>query len=122
MEYRQLCESDYRFMSVIWDHEPVSSGELVKLCREELGWKKSTVYTMLRKLAEKELVQNLDSVVTALIPREQAQAIESTQFVEQKFSGSLPRFLCAFLGEKPLSEEEAEELRRLIDEHQEGSK
>ena len=122
MEYKQLCESDYRFMEIIWANEPVSSGELVGLCREALGWKKSTVYTMLKKTAEKGLVENRDSLVRALIPQSQAMAMESTQFVEQKFSGSLPRFLCAFLGEKPLSRQEAQELYQLIQAHEEGSK
>ncbi len=119
MEYKQLCESDYRLMSIIWDHEPLSSGELVTLCARQLGWKKSTTYTMLKKLCDKELVQNSSATVTALIRREEAQACESEQFVEQKFSGSLPGFLVSFLGKRTISKEEAEELKRLIDAHKE---
>ena len=119
MEYKRLCESDYRLMSVIWDNEPVTSTALVALCREELGWKKSTTYTMLKKLGEKNLVQNESAVVTALIPREAVQAAESKTFVEQTFGGSLPGFLVSFLGGKTISEEEAAELKELIDRHRE---
>ena len=120
MEYRRLCESDYRFMSVIWDHQPLSSARLVELCGEELGWKKSTTYTMLKKLCEKGLARNEDTVVTALVSREQVQAYESERFVEQTFAGSLPGFLVSFLGGRKISKEEAEQLKRLIDQHKEG--
>lgn len=120
MELYKLCESDYRFMDVVWDHAPVASGELVALCREALGWKKPTTYTVLRKLCERGLVQNVDTVVTALVPRERVQAVESERFVERRFGGSLPGFLVSFLGDKTLSDKEAEELKRLIDAHREG--
>lgn len=119
MDRLKLCESDYRFMSVIWDHEPVASGALVELCNEALGWKKSTTYTVLKKLCEKGFAKNEDTVVTALIPREQVQAFESEYFVERAFDGSLPGFLAAFLGGKTISRQEAEQLKRLIDEHKE---
>lgn len=121
MENRRLCESDYRFMNVIWDNEPVASMKLVELCREQLGWKKSTTYTMLKKLCEKGFAQNENAVVTARIPRSQVQAAESERFLEQTFAGSLPNFLVSFLGGKTISEQEAAQLKRLIDEHKEGS-
>ena len=117
MDTLKLCESDYRFMTVIWDNEPVSSGKLVVLCAEALGWKKPTTYTTLRKLCDKGFAQNLDTVVTSLVPREQVQAYASEHFVEHTFHGSLPGFLAAFLGNKVITEQEAEELKRLIDEH-----
>ena len=120
MERRRLAESDYRLMTVVWNHEPVSSMKLVEYCLEELGWKKSTTFTMLRKMVEKGYLKNENSVVSSLLSREQVQAAQSEIFVEQTFSGSLPGFLVAFLGGKTISEEEAEELRRLIDEHREG--
>ena len=120
MEYKRLCESDYRFMSVIWEHEPLTSTKLVELCGEKLGWKKSTTYTMLKKLCEKGLARNEDTVVTALVSREQVQAYESERFVEQTFAGSLPGFLVSFLGGRKISREEAEQLKRLIDQHKEG--
>ena len=120
MEDLRLCESDHRFMTVVWDHEPVSSGQLVKLCQEKLGWKKSTTYTVLKKMCEKGFAKNEGAVVTALIPREQVQAFESKHFVERAFDGSLPGFLAAFLGGKTISKQEADELKRLIDQHKEG--
>ncbi len=111
----KLCESDYRFMSVIWDNEPLASGELVKLCAEKFDWKKSTTYTMLKKLTEKGFAQNIDSTVTSLVPREKAEKFASEHFVEHTFKGSLPGFLAAFFDGKSISETEAEELKTLID-------
>lgn len=117
MENLKLCESDYRFMTVIWDNEPVPSGKLVELCAKKLGWKKPTTYTTLKKLCEKGFAANCDTIVTALIPREQVQAYASEHFVEHTFDGSLPGFLASFLGGKTISPEEAENLKKLIDEH-----
>ena len=114
MAYHRLCESDYRFLSLIWDHEPVNSTELVRICAAELGWKKSTVYTMVKKLSEKGLVINEDATVRSLVPREEIQSLESRSFVDQTFSGSLPGFLVSFYGGKGISEKEAEELQKLI--------
>lgn len=119
MEYRRLCESDQKFMTVIWENEPVGSSALVALCLEKLGWKKSTTYTMLRKLCEKGLVRNENSVVTSLVPREKVMEHESAAFVEQTFGGSLPSFLVSFFGGRKLGEAEAEELKRLIDGYKE---
>ena len=120
MEMMKLCESDHRFMTVIWDNEPLASGELVAICARERGWKKSTTYTVLKKLCEKGFAKNEDTVVTALIPRDAVQAYESELFMERNFGGSLPGFLTAFLGGKTISAKEAAELKRLIDEHKEG--
>ncbi|MBR5446615.1 MAG: BlaI/MecI/CopY family transcriptional regulator [Clostridia bacterium] len=117
MEYQKLCESDFRFMTVIWDSEPVSSTELVNLCREKLGWKKSTTYTMLKKMIEKGLAKNEDTVVTSCVSRDSVQKNESELFVAQTFSGSLPCFLAAFLGNRTITAEEADALIRLIEEH-----
>ena len=117
MEQLKLCDSDYRFMCVVWDHAPVNSGDLVKLCSEALGWKKSTTYTTIKKLSEKGYIKNEDAVVTVLIEKEKVQADESTYFVDRTFEGSLPGFLTAFLGGKKLSSDEADEIRKLIDEY-----
>lgn len=111
----KLCESDYRFMSVIWDCAPVSSGTLVRLCQDRLGWKKSTTYTVLKKLAEKGFLKNENSTVTALIPREEVQIFESSYVVDRAFGGSLPAFVAAFTRGRPLTAQEADELQRLID-------
>ena len=120
MENKLLCESDFRFMSVIWENEPVSSTKLVELCAEKLGWKKSTTYTMIKKMCEKGLARSENATVSSLVPRGEVQASASEKFVEQTFDGSLPRFLVAFLGGKTISDEEAHELKKLIDEHREG--
>lgn len=117
MGYKRLCDSDLRFMNVIWDNEPLSSNRLVKLCAEKIGWKKSTTYTMLRKLCEKGFAKNEYSTVTSAIDRDVIRANESDVFVEQTFGGSLPCFLVSFLGGKTISREEAEELKKLIDSH-----
>ena len=120
MDSKRLCESDYRFMCVIWDNEPLSSAKLVEVCAEKLGWKKSTTYTMLKKLCEKGMAKNEEATVSALVPRDAVQTAESEKFVEETFSGSLPGFLVAFLGDKTISAAEAEELKKLIDAHREG--
>ena len=117
MEYAKLCDSEYRFMCVVWENAPVNSGELVKLCEEALGWKKSTTYTVVRKMCEKGYIANEDAVVTVLIPKEQVQAEESQFFVERTFGGSLPDFIAAFLGGKKISADEARVLKKMIDEY-----
>jgi len=104
-----------RFADIIWAHEPVASGELVKLCAEELEWKKSTTYTVLKKLCDRGIFQNKGGVVTSLISKEELSAHQSEQFVEENFGGSLPRFLAAFGSRKKLTEEEVQELQRFID-------
>lgn len=120
MAYLKLCDSDYRFMQVVWEHAPVNSGELVKLCNAALGWKKSTTYTTIRKLCEKGYIKNENAVVSVLIAKDQVQADESEYFVERTFGGSLPQFLTAFLGGKKITEEEAKKIKALIDEHRES--
>ena len=119
MEPKRLFNGELRLLSIIWANEPVASGELVRLCQQELGWKKSTTYTMLKRLGEKGLLQNENAVVTSLVSRAEVQAAESECVVQQTFDGSLPRFLVAFLGNKTISSEEAEAIKRLIDEHRE---
>lgn len=115
MEQYKLFDAEYKFVSLIWDHEPVNSTELVKLCNEHLGWKKSTTYTVLRKLCERGIVQNQDTIVSALVKREEVQKYESTALIDKAFDGSLPQFLTAFLGKKRITAQEAEELKRIIE-------
>ncbi len=120
MEPKRLSYGEERFLEIIWDQEPVPSGKLVELCLEKLGWKKSTTYTRLRLLEEKGYVKNENSLVTALLSREEARAFESARVVNETFGGSLPIFLASFLGNgRKLTEEEAEELIKLIDGHRE---
>ena len=106
---------EMQFAELIWAREPIASGELVKLCEKELNWKKSTTYTVLKKLCERGIFQNKDGVVTSLVTRDEFNAVQSEKFVEDTFEGSLPAFLAAFTSRKQLSEEEIEEIRRLID-------
>ncbi len=120
MEYRKLGVIETRFAELIWRHAPISSGELVKLCQQELEWKKSTTYTVLKKLCEQGLFQNEAGVVTPIVSREEFYSVESEKFVEETFQGSLPAFLAAFTARKSLSEKEIAELRRMIDKIGEG--
>ena len=119
METPKIFESELRFCEILWEHQPVRSSELAHLCAEKLGWKKSTTYTVIKRLTERGVVQTEDAVVTALVSRDQVQRAESRAFVERNFSGSLPGFLNAFVGGRGLSAEEADELRRMIDKFEE---
>ena len=105
-----------RFAELIWANAPVGSGELVRLCEKELGWKKSTTYTMLRRLCQRGIFKNENSTVTAVLSRADFDARQSEEFVEEKFDGSLPRFLAAFTSRKKLSDAEIDALQKLIDE------
>ena len=115
MEKYKLFDAELKFMNIIWEEEPIKSGELVKVCNEKLGWKKSTTYTVLRKLAQRGVLKNENTVVTAIVKREDTQIYESHEVVEKSFGGSLPKFLTAFFGNKKISNDEAEELKKLID-------
>ena len=116
MTQYKLGEVEAAFADLIWDNEPLSSSRLVELCADKLDWKKSTTYTVLRRLCQKGIFQNEGGVVTSLIGREEFAARQSEEFVEQAFDGSLPKFLAAFASRKRLSGEEIEQLQRLIDE------
>ena len=115
MEMLKLGIVEAQFAELIWTNEPIASGELVKLCEKELNWKKSTTYTVLKKLCERGILQNNDGIVTSQLTRDEFNAVQSEQFVEDTFEGSLPAFLAAFTSRKQLSKEEVEEIRRLID-------
>lgn len=120
MEQLKLCESEYRFASIVWENEPLGSGELVKICEQELGWKKSTTYTILKKLCERGILQNENTMVASLIKQEQVQKFESEQFINRTFRGSLPQFITAFMNDKTLSKQQADELKKLIDSYKES--
>ena len=115
----KLCESDYPFMSVIRDNEPLTSGALVEKCAEALGWKKSTTYTVLKKMCDKGLLNNEKAMVTVAVPREKVDNYAAEDFVGRTFGGSLPGFLTAFMGGKKLTAQEADQLKNLIDQYQE---
>jgi len=116
LEAYKLYDAEYKFACLVWDNEPMKSTELVKLSQAKLGWKKSTTYTVLRKLCERGILRNENATVTAIVKKADAQKYESQTVVEKTFNGSLPQFLTAFLGGKKLTEQEAEELKRIIEE------
>lgn len=111
----RLAEGEYRFATLVWENEPLPSGQLVRLAADALGWKKSTTYTVLKKLCERGILCNENGTVTALIKQSAVQQQESTAVVERTFGGSLPRFVAAFLNEKPISAAEAAEIRAILD-------
>ena len=119
IEYR-LAETESKFADLIWDNAPINSTELVRLSEEVMKWKKSTTYTILKRLCDRGIFKNEGAVVTSAISREDFFAGQSRRFVEDTFGGSLPRFLASFIGGKKLSDKQAEELMRLINEHKEG--
>ena len=116
----ELGEVQARFADIVWENEPVGSGELVKLCQQQLNWKKPTTYTVLRKLCEKGIFQNENGTVTSLISREDFYSAKSERFVEETFQGSLPAFVAAFMSRKALSDSEAEEIQKMIDKYRQG--
>ena len=116
----RLGPVESRFAELIWNGEPISSTELVHLAERELEWKKSTTYTVLKRLCEKGIFQNEGGVVTSRLSREEYAARQSEQFVEETFSGSLPAFLTAFTSRKKLTEEEIDQLQRLIERNRRG--
>ena len=120
MEELKLGLVESKFADIIWSHEPLPSGELVKLCEAQLYWKKPTTYTVLRKLCERGIFQNADGMVTSRISREDFYAMQSEKFVEETFAGSLPAFLAAFTTRKALTSEEIAQIRSLIDGFEEG--
>ena len=104
-----------RFADIVWAHEPVGSGELVKICERELNWKKPTTYTVLRKLCEKGLLQNVDGIVSSKISRDAFYSAKSEQIIDESFQGSLPAFVAAFISRKNITAEEADEIQGMID-------
>ena len=119
METPKIFESEYRFCLILWEHEPVSSGKLVQLAKEQLGWSKATTYTVIRRLSERGVVKNENAVVTSLASKEEAQKSRLDEMVEETFEGSMPAFIAAFSKGKRLSREEVEQLRQLIDSYEE---
>ena len=115
MKDTKLGVIEARFAEIVWRNEPLTTNQLIKLCAEELEWKRTTTYTVLKKLCEKGLFKTENSVVTALISKREFEAIQSEQFVEETFKGSLPAFLTAFNSRKKLSDEDIDEIQRLID-------
>ena len=115
MENYKLFDAEMKFMNIVWSQEPLTTRQLTEACQARLGWKRTTTYTVLKKLSERGIVQNVDSTVTALVKREQVQQYESEAVIDRAFCGSLPSFIAAFVSGRSLSEEDAQEIRDLID-------
>ena len=115
MNTPKIFESEYRFCLIMWEHEPVTASELVKLCQEQLDWKRTTTYTVIKRLSERGVLKNENGTVTALVSKEEAQAREINELVEEKFQGSLPAFVAAFTKRQDISNEELDEVQRMID-------
>lgn len=120
MDTPKVFESEYRFCLILWEHEPVRSRELVDLCKEQLGWKPTTTYTVIKRLSERGVLKSENSIVSSLITKDDVQAAEIDELVEKKFGGSLPAFIAAFTRHKKITAEELDEVQRMIDRFREG--
>lgn len=116
METPKIFESEYRFCLILWEHEPINSTELVKICKEQLGWTKGTTYTVIRRLAERGVLKNENTIVSSLVTKEETQIAEIDELMEKRFGGSLPAFVAAFTKRQNLSEEQLEQIMRIIEE------
>ena len=116
----KVYESEYRFCLILWEHETVKSKELVRLCEERLGWKSTTTYTVIKRLSERGVVKNENTVVTSLVSKEDVQTAEINELVDKTFEGSLPAFIAAFTKHQSFSEKELDEVQRMIDRYRKG--
>ena len=119
MEAPKIFESEYRFCLILWENEPVSSGKLVALCKEGLGWSKATTYTVIRRLSERGVLKNENTIVSSLISKEETQKSRLEEMVEETFEGSMPAFIAAFSKTKKLTRQEVDQLKALIDSFEE---
>ncbi len=115
----KVFEGEYRFLSILWETEPIASPELVKLCNDNLGWKKSTTYTVIKKLADKGMVKNENTMVSALVTKAEVDKWQSEELLQRTSKGNIPVFLAAFLKDRKLSKAEIDSIRRIIDEAEE---
>ena len=110
----KIFESEYRFCLILWKNEPIASAQLAKLCKEELGWSRTTTYTVIKRLSDRGVVKNEDSVVTSLISKEEAQISQMDEMLEKTFEGSVPAFIAALAKREKLSKKDVEEIRKII--------
>ena len=121
METPKVFESEYRFCLILWENEPVKSSKLVELCKEQLGWKPTTTYTVIKRLSERGVLKNENTVVTSLVTKDQVQAAELNEMVEKTFEGSLPAFIAAFTKHQKISEAEIDAVQEMIDRFRNGA-
>lgn len=119
MKENSIGESEYKLMEMIWDNSPITSGELSAMCEKEHNWKKTTIYTMIKRLSNKGFIKNEKAVITYLVGRDEVRKEQSEELVRKNFGGSLPMFVSAFLGDRSLSKEDAKKLIDLIEKHTE---
>ena len=120
MNTPKVFESEYRFCLILWEHEPIGSGKLVELCAEQLGWKPTTTYTVIKRLSERGVLKNEHAVVTSLVSKDEVQAAEIDEMVEKTFEGSLPAFVAAFTKRQALSDAEIDAMQAMIDRYRKG--
>jgi len=122
MQTPKVFESEYRFCLILWEHEPVKSSELVSLCAQQLGWKPTTTYTVIKRLSGRGVLKNEKTVVTSLVSKDEVQAAEIDELMDKKFGGSLPAFLAAFTRNRRLTQEQIDEVQQMIDRFREGER
>lgn len=122
MEIPKIHEGEYRFCLILWEHGPIAAAQLARLCQEQLGWKRTTTYTVIKRLGERGVLKNEDGMVTALVSKDEAQAWEIDELVEKKFEGSLPAFIAAFTRQQDLSDDELDEVQQMIDRIRKGER
>lgn len=122
METPKVFESEYRFCLILWEHAPIKSSELVNLCREQLGWKPTTTYTVIKRLSDRGVLKNENTIVSALVTKDEVQAAQINEMVEKTFEGSLPAFIAAFTKHQKISEEEVDAVQQMIDRYRKGEK
>ena len=120
MNTPKVFESEYRFCLILWENEPIKSSKLVDLCKEQLGWKPTTTYTVIKRLSERGILKNENTVVTSLVSKDQVQASELNEMVEKTFEGSLPAFIAAFTKHQKISGAEIDAIQQMIDRYREG--
>ena len=120
MNTPKVFESEYRFCLIMWELEPVKTTELVTLCQEQLGWKPTTTYTVIKRLSERGILENNDKIISSLVSKDEVQAAELNEMVEKTFEGSLPAFVAAFTKHTKLSDNEVDALQQMIDRYRKG--
>ena len=120
MDTPKVFESDYRFCLILWENEPIKSSKLVELCKEQLGWKPTTTYTVIKRLSERGVLKNENTVVTSLVSKDEVQAAELNEMVEKTFEGSLPAFIAAFTKHQKISDKEIDAVQKMIDRFRKG--
>lgn len=120
MDTPKIFESEYRFCLILWEHEPVKSSELVALCKEKLGWKPTTTYTVIKRLSERGVLKNENTVVSSLVSKDEVQAAELNEMLEKTFEGSLPAFIAAFARQQRISDAEIDAVQQMIDRYRKG--